>query len=171
MSKIIAFGSVEAASFPSCSQSGTHNWTNLYHLNGQCWRSSRHYSTVYRTSSAKFEAKWRNSSHSIQHYGIPVLRWLASFLSGQHVHRTCFKFLLWGYLKNRVFSTSSWTWDELHTRITDEIYNISQVILKKVFRNTIVVSHVPCINADYGHFQYLLQPRLSLFCIWIIFVQ
>lgn len=54
--------------------------------------------------------------------------------------------------------------DKLRTRITEEINDVSQVILKKVFRNMIVHAHT-YINSNGGHFQDLLEFFLPFFCI------
>lgn len=63
-------------------------------------------------------------------------------------------FFLWGFLKDRVFSSSQ-NLDELCARITDEINSIYVITLRKVFRNMI-----DCVrartNADGGQFQHLL---------------
>ncbi len=60
-----------------------------------------------------------------------------------------------GHLKNEIFAPPPATIEELKKRITMEIQNITQKMLRKVFQN-MMRSAVTCKNLDGAHFQHML---------------
>lgn len=64
-------------------------------------------------------------------------------------------FFLWSHLKNRVFRTQPASIEELKNRITEEIQQIDQKMLRNVFKNLKKRAQL-CKDANGGHFQQLL---------------
>jgi len=64
-------------------------------------------------------------------------------------------FLLWGAMKNLVYSNNSHTTDDLKTAITEYIRNVDRAILNTVFEN--IVQRVnKCLETGRGHFEHYL---------------
>jgi len=64
-------------------------------------------------------------------------------------------YLLWGYLKGRVYQNKPRTIDALKANITKEIQAVTADVLPRIFQN--MARRVQsCLDANGGHFQHIL---------------
>jgi len=64
-------------------------------------------------------------------------------------------YFLWGYLKGRVYQNKPRTIDALKANITEEIQAVTADVLARTFQN-IPRRVQSCLDANGGHFQYML---------------
>lgn len=122
-----------------------------------------------RVGEAKRKRQWFQQDGATPHTAKQTLKWLEDRFHGRVISLKTNQpwpphspdlnppdFFLWGYLKDRVYTSKPRTIEELKSNITKEIKGISQETCKRVIQN-FAVRIRECGNLQGGHMEHILQ--------------